>query len=103
RADVTRRMPPHPGDRCQGRVLSGGGEAAQAFEPTGGCHVYASTGSAAVFTRWTDQKTASGVAGEARVTGVPETPNAPAASRSASRNANASMRGGSPTAFEPYT
>jgi hypothetical protein len=34
---------------------------------------------------------------------MPGGPNAAAACRSASRTENASMSGGSPTAFEPYT
>ncbi len=33
----------------------------------------------------------------------PAGPNAPTACRSASRTLNASISGGSPTAFEPYT
>ena len=50
---------------------------------------------------WTAQKTASGVAGEARSTAMPGGPNAAAAWRRASRTEMASMSGGSPTALDP--
>ena len=50
---------------------------------------------------WTAQKTASGVDGQPRSTLHPAGPNAPTAWRSASRMLNASISGGSPTAFEP--
>ena len=56
---------------------------------------------AAPRTRSAAQKTASGVAGEASSTLAPAGPNAATASRRASRTANASISGGSPTAFEP--
>ena len=41
--------------------------------------------------------------GQARLTLQPAGPNAATACRSASRTLNASISGGSPTAFEPYT
>ncbi len=49
----------------------------------------------------TAQYTASGVAGDARSTLIPAGPKAAAAWRSASRTENASISGGSPTAFDP--
>src|SRR5690625_4220888 len=106
RPDVPRGMAAYGDDRGEYGACARGGEVRQSREPTFGRHVCssASAGSAAeVRTRCTDQNTASGVAGEARVTEVPGRPNAPAASRRASRAAKASMRGGSPTAFDPYT
>ena len=49
----------------------------------------------------TAQNTCSGVDGQPRSTQCPAGPNAATASRSASRTLNASISGGSPTAFEP--
>ena len=49
------------------------------------------------------QNTCSGVDGQPRSTQCPVGPNAATASRSASRTLNASISGGSPTAFDPYT
>src|SRR5664279_2966434 len=51
----------------------------------------------------TAQYTASGVDGQPRSTDQPRGPNAATACRSASRTLKASISGGSPTAFEPYT